>query len=183
MTGRVIGYQKGSTNSFDYYHRNHAIGLDGPYVDGVSITHGQPRDHVWTFTAAIDETVSDPSACPCSNPRAIYTGTIPPFVGSDTSVRRAVVTVFKMVLSTMKILFGTEMDVGAGVRAAMVLVSSARNFHTSQTMTLSYVYAVINQSAMKTYFSTALNFTFNDLANPLGALHRPCRTDTCYTNY
>ena len=27
-------------------------GINDPYVDGVSITHGDPRNHVWTYAAA-----------------------------------------------------------------------------------------------------------------------------------
>ena len=30
-------------------------GIDGTYVDGVSITRGYPRQHIWTFMAALQE--------------------------------------------------------------------------------------------------------------------------------
>ena len=48
---------------------------------GVSLTHGSPRRHIWTFAAGITEdrpTWED--ACPCD---ASINTTIPPFVGGD----------------------------------------------------------------------------------------------------
>ena len=32
--------------------------IDAPYVDGVSLTYGDPRNHIWTFVSAIDESTS-----------------------------------------------------------------------------------------------------------------------------
>ena len=29
--------------------------IDGRYVDGVSLTYGSPRLHIWTFANALDE--------------------------------------------------------------------------------------------------------------------------------
>ena len=50
---------------------------------GVSLTHGNPRQHIWTFAAALDETTisnSDTSKCLCISNGA----PIPPgFVGDD----------------------------------------------------------------------------------------------------
>ena len=55
ICGRVIGYQKNSLHAF-YYHSR---GIDADYVFGVSLTHGQsPRQHIWTFAGALDETSS-----------------------------------------------------------------------------------------------------------------------------
>ena len=31
--------------------------LNGAYVDGISITHDNPRQHVWTYMAALQEYV------------------------------------------------------------------------------------------------------------------------------
>ena len=67
ICGRVISYQKFSPNALVYHSR----GIDGNYVYGVSLTHGQsPRQHIWTFTAARDESSSGTSRyrCPCVNP-------------------------------------------------------------------------------------------------------------------
>ena len=43
-----------------------AANNDQTYVDGVSITHGYPHQHVLTFAAAQDEVTTDYSACPCT---------------------------------------------------------------------------------------------------------------------
>ena len=63
MCGRIIGYQIGSTDAF-------AVGagqsINTSYVDGISVTHGFPRQHIWTFAAGIDEGTTVPAAtCPC----------------------------------------------------------------------------------------------------------------------
>ena len=51
VCGRVIGYQVGHTDAF---HSSNSI--NESYVEGVSITHGSPRSHIWTFAAGISET-------------------------------------------------------------------------------------------------------------------------------
>ena len=53
MCGRVIGYQFESPDAF--YH-DHALGnINQPYMDGISVTYGSPRTHIWTFAAAWTE--------------------------------------------------------------------------------------------------------------------------------
>ena len=55
----------GSTDAF----RSRLSNIDQAYVDGISITHGSPRNHIWTYAAASSSNESDcPSrACPCSS--------------------------------------------------------------------------------------------------------------------
>ena len=75
VCGRVAGYQFGSADGF---RACPSCTIDQPYVDGVSITHGDsPRKHVWTLAAEIYETEN---FCPCSFPTAIQP---PSFVGND----------------------------------------------------------------------------------------------------
>ena len=64
-------------------YENRALTLDGHYVDGVSITHGHPRRHIWTFAAAHDEQRHNKYACPCTKTDTTYFGVIPPFLGND----------------------------------------------------------------------------------------------------
>ena len=80
VCGRVLAYQKGSNDGFDNYHRGQST-LNDYYVDGLSVTHGYPRRHVWTFAAGLSKGVNNPSHnCPC----ALYPGpAAPPFVGED----------------------------------------------------------------------------------------------------
>ena len=67
VCGRVIGYQNKVPIAF---YLNRFGGIDGRYVFGISLTHGQnPRKHIWTFAGASDETTGyRPNfKCPCTN--------------------------------------------------------------------------------------------------------------------
>ena len=84
VCGRVIGYQFNSINAFWSSYKNNQLSIDDFYVDGVSLTHGQsPRQHIWTFAAAADETRAQEFVCPCTRPDLNYTGVVPPFIGQD----------------------------------------------------------------------------------------------------
>jgi hypothetical protein len=74
VCGKVIGYQVGSTDAGYYDNDN----IESWYVDGVSITHGSPRKHIWTFVAGLTDGTTN-NRCPCgSNPQSL-----PGFVGND----------------------------------------------------------------------------------------------------
>ena len=62
VCGRVIGYQKGTTNAFHSPIMSVHVG----YVDGVSITAGEVRQHIWTFAAAKQGNGTGTSECPCA---------------------------------------------------------------------------------------------------------------------
>ena len=85
VCGRVIGYQFSSPDAFQRYNNNRALTIDDIYVDGISLTHGQsPRQHIWTFAAALEETRSDIFVCPCTRPDiGPQTGVVPPFIGQN----------------------------------------------------------------------------------------------------
>ena len=70
MCGRVRGYQFATPDAFSVASSQ---GLDGHYIDGVSITHGLPRTHIWTFAASLTSTTSG-VGCPCD--RNGYEGTV-----------------------------------------------------------------------------------------------------------
>ena len=91
ICGRIVGYEKGGMDGF--YPSAHAYGrvngytpvtssrsLDGVYVDGISITSGNPRKHVWTYAVGLSDNYNYPQCnCPCAK----YPGPDPPtFVGS-----------------------------------------------------------------------------------------------------
>ena len=61
--------------------------IEHDYAGCVCVTHGTPRNHIWTFVAGFSE--GDPTSngiCPCDATRTIR---IPPFVGNvTTSVSR-----------------------------------------------------------------------------------------------
>ena len=85
VCGKIIGYQYYQTNAFG--PSRDAPGITQTYVDGVSLTHGSPRQHVWTLAAAHDEALTtsghhaEYTACPCLNPSVPFAGVIPSFVG------------------------------------------------------------------------------------------------------
>ena len=49
VCGQAIGYQHASVDGMDAIRTNKTI--DNPYVDGLSITYGSPRHHIWTYAA------------------------------------------------------------------------------------------------------------------------------------
>ena len=66
VCGRVFGYQFGTPDAV--YNGNGYIQnrIDAAYVDGVSITRGYPREHIWTFMGSFSEQRSSHSNCPCA---------------------------------------------------------------------------------------------------------------------
>ena len=75
VCGKVIGYQVGHTDGA--HHTTSSI--NSHYSDGVSLTHGNPRSHIWTFMAgSSDEKLH--SQCPCGS---LGPQTPPSFVGND----------------------------------------------------------------------------------------------------
>ena len=84
VRGQVRAYQDKTPDAFHPYHASRATTIDSYYVDGVSITHGRsPRQHIWTFAAAVDEVHGNEYVCPCTRPDMGFSGTLPPFVGQD----------------------------------------------------------------------------------------------------
>ena len=81
VCGKIIGYQHYYTNGFG--PSRFTPGINETYVDGVSITHGSPRQHVWTLAAAMDEASMSYTDCPCIKSSHSFTGIIPSFVGND----------------------------------------------------------------------------------------------------
>ena len=75
VCGKAVGYQKGTMDAFypSAYAHGKARGyiptttsrsLDGVYVDGISITTGSPRKHVWTY--AVGDGIYPQFNCPCA---------------------------------------------------------------------------------------------------------------------
>ena len=81
VCGRVIGYQYGSPDAIHPHSQTN--NLNGVYVDGVSLTHGNPRQHIWTFMAALQQNsfANDGlNECPCA-PNSLVT--VPSFISND----------------------------------------------------------------------------------------------------
>ena len=74
ICGRIIGYQVGTPDAFRISNRSIT------QFDGVRITYGAQRTHVWSFVAGHYDTRNSPSNCPCSSSLA----TMPPqFIGDN----------------------------------------------------------------------------------------------------
>ena len=82
VCGRALGYQYYSTLAFFGYHYSEQSTLDGCYVDGLSVTYGNPRHHVWTFASGTSKERSYHYRCPCALPPLIGLASAPPFVGN-----------------------------------------------------------------------------------------------------
>lgn len=70
ICGRVQGFQIGPTTGFSPSTGSNPKELDDAYLDGVSITRGSPRHHIWSFGAGyssttIPRTEAQEWMCPC----------------------------------------------------------------------------------------------------------------------
>uniref|UniRef100_A0A1X7TJB3 Fibrinogen C-terminal domain-containing protein n=1 Tax=Amphimedon queenslandica TaxID=400682 RepID=A0A1X7TJB3_AMPQE len=67
IRGRVLGYQYRSTDGLRALLMHH-YSINSSYVDGVSITRGSSRQHVWTFASGSSDTdMESDDTCPCSS--------------------------------------------------------------------------------------------------------------------
>ena len=95
VCGKVVGYQHGTPDALypgryqlesygsviDTHHNN----INSYYVDGISLTHGSPRQHIWTYVAGLIEASFHKDGrynCPCSQ-GSLQDSTIPSFIGND----------------------------------------------------------------------------------------------------
>ena len=80
VCGRVVAYQYGTTDAF-WHAVNLAYDINNHYIDGgVSITHGHPRQHVWTLASGWSQQRTDTLGCSC-NHGANYN--LPSWIGED----------------------------------------------------------------------------------------------------
>ena len=76
VCGRVYGYNKDTADGFKRYGDCTSCTIDEPYLDGVSITHGSPRQHIWSLAGGVGLIDN----CPCSGaPPNI----VPSYVGEN----------------------------------------------------------------------------------------------------
>uniref|UniRef100_A0A1X7U4U5 Fibrinogen C-terminal domain-containing protein n=1 Tax=Amphimedon queenslandica TaxID=400682 RepID=A0A1X7U4U5_AMPQE len=79
VCGRVTAFQYAHTDAVSPARGNH--GINSWYVDGISITRGNPREHVWTLMSALfDNVLSSTDSCPCATGSTIPS---PSFVGNN----------------------------------------------------------------------------------------------------
>ena len=87
VCGRVVGYQWGATDAAQVRGASHNE-INSYYIDGVSITRGFPRQHVWTLMAGLLEASNYAGTndgrfnCPCSQ-FSPQSSTLQSFIGND----------------------------------------------------------------------------------------------------
>jgi len=94
IRGKLRGYKKFSTDGF------HAGGsINAAYVDGISISIGNPRKHVWTYAVGISDNLDSTSA----SPYAAMPGKAPPSFVGEHYYKRVLVTLedMKMCIALM----------------------------------------------------------------------------------
>ena len=79
VCGRVLGYDQGGPDAFYLYIQNNA-NINQVYFDGLAIMRGDPRRHIWTYTAGFDDNSVRSDNCPCNDGS---TQSVPPYVGND----------------------------------------------------------------------------------------------------
>ena len=102
VCGKIIAFQDGSPDSFggNYLQprESRTLTIEDNYVDGISLTHGRsPRQHIWTFAAALDEVGSYPTHnCPCTKTN-INSPSPPSFVGNNYFCDTASINYFQFI--------------------------------------------------------------------------------------
>ena len=81
VCGRIIAYQYGNPEGFQT-DSVHLFDLNSYYIDGVSLTRGNPRKHIWSFVMGQDQTSRNSYVCPCVYD---YHVTVPSFIGKNYS--------------------------------------------------------------------------------------------------
>ena len=85
VCGRALAYRFRTIYAFYEYHGPRK-GIDGCYVNGLSLTHGASgsRQHIWTFASGLftgnRNSIHPQMRCPCDNGNTYPS---PPFVGND----------------------------------------------------------------------------------------------------
>ena len=78
VCGKIIAYRFGSVDAFNTGRND----IDNNYVDGVILTYGHPRKHIWTFAAG--RNAHSQSICPsCTNDTVNQAAQPPQIVQND----------------------------------------------------------------------------------------------------
>ena len=115
VCGRALAYRWGYNFAFLGYHQLR-YGIDGQYVDGLSLTHGAPgsRQHIWTFASGLytkRHNSNSPDQCPCDNNN---TSPSPPFVGNDYFCESVTQSTWRRVFYPNAILWDGQVCEGGG---------------------------------------------------------------------
>ena len=81
----VCGYARGyQYYSMDAFWQSPIRTINDAYVDGLSITHGNPRKHLWTLTVGFNELITMDITSRCPRDRDPFNFTrVPDFINND----------------------------------------------------------------------------------------------------
>ena len=77
VCGQVIGDGVGTSEAF--LESLQVSSIDGAYLDGIAVTHGTPRQHIWSFGSHGNSDFP----CPCDNTNRFMSPLPPSFVGDN----------------------------------------------------------------------------------------------------
>ena len=82
-TVECVGESMATSTTPDAFYNYIANGesIDSAFVDGIVLTHGSPRQHIWTFATGYNQYRTDDLGCPCNSDS--YSYSLPPYVGND----------------------------------------------------------------------------------------------------
>ena len=79
VCGRIIGYQFGQIDGFWIYDIWNAS-IDIYFIDGIVLTYGFPRSHIWSFVGGSFQGARSSRGCPCNSRSSDI---VPPYVQND----------------------------------------------------------------------------------------------------
>ena len=80
VCGRAVGYARGTVDGFLNAYGQNSGTIDEAYLDGVSVTHGMPHQHIWSFGGGYGSPVF---RCPCDTSDRNQAPLPPSFVGDN----------------------------------------------------------------------------------------------------
>ena len=92
VCGRVRGYQYYYPEAFN----SGTNSIDSHYLEGISITHGTPRTHIWSYVAGLTELSHTNHRCPCARSDPTDRYLVPSFVGEDFYCESGLDPVFEL---------------------------------------------------------------------------------------
>ena len=80
VCGRAIGYGTATPDAFFNGYGLNDGSINAAYLDGISVTHGLPRQHIWSFANGV---LGTRHRCPCDNADRRFAPLPPAFVGNN----------------------------------------------------------------------------------------------------
>ena len=115
-------------------------------MDGINVTYGSPRKHIWTLAAGVYEAETSPSNCPCNSPG----GEQPPSLWVVTTTVSQVPTILHkaLIYYSLMIHFGMErgvMQMRLHAATLQTSLGSLRSFLNQPLMTWRCASALVKE--------------------------------------